>query len=103
MQYQHVKNKVYLINYHLIWCPKRRKKILIGEHLNVYNLILYIAVEIKGFIISPIPSTAQSLSVSYQPLGSDFGFEGSEQSVRKVFPKGIRFLNGGKYVDGHYT
>jgi putative transposase len=31
MQYQHAKNKVYLINYHLIWCPKRRKKILIGD------------------------------------------------------------------------
>jgi putative transposase len=31
MQYKHSKNKVFLINYHLIWCPKRRKKVLVGE------------------------------------------------------------------------
>ena len=30
MQYKHSRNKVYLINYHLIWCPKRKKKILVG-------------------------------------------------------------------------
>ena len=31
MEYQHAKNRVYLINYHLIWCPKRRKKVLTGD------------------------------------------------------------------------
>lgn len=31
MEYQHDTTKVFLINYHLIWCPKRRKKILVGE------------------------------------------------------------------------
>lgn len=31
MEYQHSRNKVYLINYHLIWCPKRRKKVLVGN------------------------------------------------------------------------
>ncbi|CAG1007833.1 hypothetical protein METP1_03508 [Methanosarcinales archaeon] len=31
MDYQHTQNKVYLINYHLIWCPKRRKKVLTGD------------------------------------------------------------------------
>jgi putative transposase len=31
MQYKHSKNKVFLINYHLIWCPKRKKKVLVGE------------------------------------------------------------------------
>lgn len=30
MEYQHARNKVYLMNYHLIWCPKRRKKVLTG-------------------------------------------------------------------------
>lgn len=30
MEYQHTRNKVYLMNYHLIWCPKRRKKVLTG-------------------------------------------------------------------------
>jgi putative transposase len=27
----HSRNKVFLINYHLIWCPKRRKKVLVGD------------------------------------------------------------------------
>ena len=31
MEYKHSRNKVYLINYHLIWCPKRRKKVLVGD------------------------------------------------------------------------
>ena len=30
MDYKHSRNQVYLINYHLIWCPKRRKPILVG-------------------------------------------------------------------------
>jgi len=31
MEYQHSANQVYLINYHLIWCPKRRRKVLVDE------------------------------------------------------------------------
>ena len=31
MEYKHSRNQVYLINYHLIWCPKRRKKVLVGK------------------------------------------------------------------------
>lgn len=31
MEYKHSRNQVYLINYHLIWCPKRRKPVLVGE------------------------------------------------------------------------
>ena len=29
--YQHKENCVFLCNYHLIWCPKRRRKILVGH------------------------------------------------------------------------
>ena len=28
MDYKHDKHRVYLLNYHLIWCPKRRRPIL---------------------------------------------------------------------------
>ncbi|VVB61063.1 Transposase IS200 like protein [uncultured archaeon] len=31
MEYQHARNKVYLVNYHLIWCPKRRRRVLVGD------------------------------------------------------------------------
>ncbi len=29
MEYKHSKNKVFLMNYHLVWCPKRRKPVLV--------------------------------------------------------------------------
>lgn len=31
MEYKHAKHNVYLLNYHLIWCPKRCRPILIGQ------------------------------------------------------------------------
>jgi putative transposase len=30
MEYKSNNKQVYLINYHLVWCPKRRKKVLVG-------------------------------------------------------------------------
>ncbi len=36
MDYKHSKHHVFLLNYHVVWCPKRRRKILVGkirEHL----------------------------------------------------------------------
>ena len=29
--HQHSRNKVFLIQYHLVWCAKRRKPVLVGE------------------------------------------------------------------------
>ena len=31
MDYQHERHNVHLVVYHIIWCPKRRKRILIGQ------------------------------------------------------------------------
>ncbi len=31
MEYKSNNKQVYLINYHLVWCPQRRKKVLVGE------------------------------------------------------------------------
>jgi putative transposase len=31
MEYKSNNSQVYLINYHLIWCPKRRKKVLVSK------------------------------------------------------------------------
>ena len=28
MEYGHSRNQVYLLNYHLVWCPKRRRPVL---------------------------------------------------------------------------
>ena len=31
MEYGHSRNQVYLMNIHFVWCPKRRKKVLVGS------------------------------------------------------------------------
>ncbi len=31
MEYQRDEHRVHLIVYHLIWCPKRRKRVLVGQ------------------------------------------------------------------------
>ena len=30
MEYQHERHNVHLVVYHIIWCPKRRRKVLVG-------------------------------------------------------------------------
>jgi putative transposase len=30
MDYQHERHNVHLVVYHMIWCPKRRRKVLVG-------------------------------------------------------------------------
>lgn len=30
MDYQHERHNVHLVVYHIIWCPKRRRKVLVG-------------------------------------------------------------------------
>jgi len=39
--YQHSRNKVYLIQYHLVWCPKRRKPVLVGKIKERLEQIIY--------------------------------------------------------------
>jgi len=31
VEYKHSRSQIYLINYHLIWTPKRRKPVLVGK------------------------------------------------------------------------
>ena len=40
MEYKSNRSQVYLINYHLIWCPKRRKKVLVDEVKNRLESII---------------------------------------------------------------
>ena len=39
--YQHSRNKVFLIQYHLVWCPKRRKPVLVGKVKKRLEQIIY--------------------------------------------------------------
>jgi len=39
--YQRSRNKVFLIQYHLVWCPKRRKPVLVGKVKERLEQIIY--------------------------------------------------------------
>jgi len=39
--YQHSRNKTCLIQYHLVWCPKRRKPVLVGKIKERLEQIIY--------------------------------------------------------------
>ena len=48
MEYKYSRNQVYLINYHVIWCPKRRKPILVGSVKNILENIIQEVAKEKG-------------------------------------------------------
>ena len=49
--YQHDEHRVYLILYHLIFCPKRRKKVLVGEVAADLNALIREKCEEQGWTI----------------------------------------------------
>jgi len=51
MKYKTSEHAVYLINYHIIWCPKRRKKVLIGNIKTRLEEIIKNIVKEKGWDI----------------------------------------------------
>ena len=58
MEYKHSKHHVYLINYHLIFCPKRRRPVLVGKVKSRLIQIIrdkarQIGVELIAFEIMP--------------------------------------------------
>ena len=53
MQYEHSRNQVYLMNFHLVWCPKRRRKVLVGEvSQRLREIINQVAAEKKVKILA---------------------------------------------------
>ena len=58
MEYKHSKHHVYLVNYHLIWCPKRRRPVLVNKVKNRFIQIIknkaeQIKVDILAFEVMP--------------------------------------------------
>ena len=56
--YQHSRNKVYLIQYHLVWCPKRRKPVLVGKIKERLEQIIYevadeLGIKVLKLVINP--------------------------------------------------
>jgi putative transposase len=53
MDYQHERHNVHLVIYHIIWCPKRRRKVLVGPvHDRLKQIIGEVANEHEWTIIS---------------------------------------------------
>jgi len=51
LEYQRDEHRVHLIVYHLIWCPKRRKPILVGELAQRCQELIKAKCEEKGWSI----------------------------------------------------
>ncbi len=94
MDYRHSRNQVYLINYHLIWCPKRRKPVLVGKVKNRIQQIIKQVAKEKGIevLALEIMSDHLHLFISAYPTMAIHklvkAFKGrSSNLLRKEFPE----------------
>jgi len=51
MDYQHERHHVHLVVYHIIWCPKRRRKVLVGPVRDRLEQIIHEVVDENGWQI----------------------------------------------------
>lgn len=51
MDYQHERHNVHLVVYHIIWCPKRRRKVLVGPVRDRLEQIIREVVDENGWQI----------------------------------------------------
>lgn len=95
--YRHDKHSVGMANVHLVWIPKRRKPVLVGEvRLRLSQILTDVAVE-KGWIIRAMEIAPDHvhLLVEYDPktpINSVVkAFKGrSSRLLRKEFPHLLR-------------
>ena len=67
-----MKHQVYLINYHLVWCPKRRKPVLVGKIRDRLEQIIRELSEEMGFEVLALeinPDHVHLFVSSYPKLG----------------------------------
>jgi putative transposase len=93
MEYKYSRNQVFLINYHLIWCPKRRKPVLIGEVSDRLKSILKEVAKERGVEIIALeiqPDHVHLFISAYPTLAVHKfvkAFKGrSSHHLRKEFP-----------------
>jgi len=94
MSYKQSKHQVFLLNYHLIWCPKRRKPVLVGQIAErLKEIVEEVAVELGVEILAlEIMSDHIHLFVSAYPQLSIThlvkSFKGkSAHILRQEFPE----------------
>ena len=94
MEYQHAATKVFLINYHIVFCPKRRRKILTG-HIKerLENIIFEVVSEMNWKILAlEVMPDHVHLFISVEPNTSPNSvvkaFKGrSSRYLREEFPE----------------
>ena len=94
MEYRHDRTKVYLVNYHFVWCPKRRKPVLVGAVKDALKQVIEKVAEEKGVDILALEINPDHvhLFVSANPLVSAHkivkDFKGrSSRILRQEFPE----------------
>ena len=72
MSYKRSRHQVYLINYHLIWCPKRRRPVLVGAVKRRLEEIVQEISEERGFEVLALeiqPDHVHLFVSTYPQLG----------------------------------
>lgn len=64
--YQHSRNKAHLTQYHLVWCPKRRKPILAGKTKERLEQIIYEVTDKLGIKVLKLAINPDHLHFSVQ-------------------------------------
>ncbi len=82
MDYQHERHNVDLVVYHLIWCPKRRRKVLVGAIKERLEQLIYEVAREHGWTV---------LEVAIQPDHAHLFLRGDPYTA----PSNIaRFMKG---------
>jgi len=69
--YQHEEHRVYLILYHLIFCPKRRKKVLVGEIATDLDALIREKCGEQGWIIRELAIQSDQVHLFVQVRPDD--------------------------------
>ena len=93
MDYKQSEHQVYLLNYHLIWCPKRRKKVLVDDiKRRLEEIIRHVAGEIgvEVLALEIMPDHLHLFISAYPQLSIPHivkSFKGrSSHDLRQEFP-----------------
>jgi putative transposase len=66
--YQRSRSKLFLIQYHLVWCPKRRKPVLVGEVKERLKQIIRQVADELGVKALELAINQTTSTCSYQPI-----------------------------------
>jgi putative transposase len=66
--YQHSRSKLFLIQYHLVWCPRRSKPVLVGEVKERLKQIIRQVVDELGVKALELAINQTTSTCPYQPI-----------------------------------